>query len=181
MDCETLYKQARDGDNSAKAELFAFLSVRFRVLARLKIWNEQDADDIIQNTMLTISKEVDKTDIHTNFLSWAYKVFDNRVLAYIVKKKSVRNRDHSSLEDSDQRQSIPTEIDFDLKERLFKCFDRVRSRNIRYARVIALHYQGYTTEEICNKLDINTENLYMILSRARTMLKSCIETDEEIK
>lgn len=178
MNFDSVYNSAINGDISAKKELFDFISVRFGVIANLKIWNKQDAEDIVQDTMLTISKEMNNTVIHTSFLAWAYKVFDNRILGYLGRKKTAKIRENGEPLPDNQHQSFPEGIDLDLKEKLFKCFRKVRNENVRYARVIALHYQGYTSEEICKKLNINTKNLYMILSRARAMLKSCVDTDE---
>jgi DNA-directed RNA polymerase specialized sigma24 family protein len=54
----------------------------------------------------------------------------------------------------------------------------VKAANKRYARILVLRYQGYSAEEICDEFKITSKNLYMILSRARVLLKRCIETGE---
>ncbi|MCP4703685.1 MAG: hypothetical protein GY865_03665, partial [candidate division Zixibacteria bacterium] len=46
--------------------------------------------------------------------------------------------------------------------------------NRRHARILNLHFLGYTTEEICSRLEITKTNMYSLLSRARSMLELCL-------
>jgi len=48
----------------------------------------------------------------------------------------------------------------------------------RYARVLNLVQQGYGTEEICERMTISRNNLYVLLSRGRKVLKDCISYEE---
>jgi DNA-directed RNA polymerase specialized sigma24 family protein len=58
------------------------------------------------------------------------------------------------------------------------CFRKICRSNNRHARVLNLHYQGFTTVEICRRLDISENNLYVLLSRARRALELCLGKDD---
>jgi RNA polymerase sigma factor (sigma-70 family) len=177
MDIQSLYNAARGGDRSAEQRLFAHLTVRLRAIARLKIGNVHDAEEAVQEAMMTIAAEYRQLEISHSFRAWSYKVFDNKVLHYITTKK--RRSDYNLVPLTDE--ITPSRNGGDnpgLKTRLVECLSKIRTANKRYARILALHYQGYVTGEICSRLEISTANLYMILSRARTVLKHCLDTGE---
>ncbi|MDH4034538.1 MAG: hypothetical protein OEV80_12145, partial [candidate division Zixibacteria bacterium] len=71
----------------------------------------------------------------------------------------------------------PASEDFDpaLKRRLLDCLKKIRSTNLRYARILNLQYQGFDTEDVCRRLAVTRSNLYSLLSRARTVLELCLE------
>jgi len=62
-----------------------------------------------------------------------------------------------------------------LELKLLDCLKKVGQKNIKFARTLNLKYQGYSVEEICDRLEISRENLYTILSRARSALELCLE------
>lgn len=64
--------------------------------------------------------------------------------------------------------------DPDLEMNLARCLRRLIQSYPRYARVLNLKYQGYSTEQICEKLRITRDNLYVLHSRARAELKGCL-------
>jgi len=171
LDINSLYFTARSGDKAAEEQLFAVLAVRFRVLTNHKVWNEQDAEDVAQNALAVVAREYRQTDILISFAAWAYKVLDNRILSYLKGKK--QRADVYNNDPPEFLQSEPM-----LKMKLLDCVRRVRRANRKYGLAVLLHYQGYTTSEVCAKLGVTTQNFYMILSRARAMLKRCLETGE---
>ncbi len=65
--------------------------------------------------------------------------------------------------------------DPEVRRRLLSCLEKVAGANLRYAEVLRLTYEGYDTESICRNLKIKPNNLYVILSRARMMLKKCLK------
>lgn len=171
MDINSLYLTARGGDKAAEERLFAVLAVRFGILVNHKVWNEQDAEDVAQNALAVVAREYKQTDISVSFAAWAYKVLDNRILSYLKGKK--QRPDEYDNDPPESMQSEPM-----LKMKLLDCVKRVRRANLKYGQAVLLHYQWYTTSEVCAKLGVTTQNFYMILSRARAMLKRCLETGE---
>ena len=173
MDLNELYNSARSGQQSAEDDLFHNLSVRLRVIANHKIWDENDAEDVAQEALAYIAREYNKIEIRTSFAAWAAKVLDNRVLSYIKGKRAQKER-VEALPDTDQHSAIP-DCDAELKVALLDCLKKIARANPRYARIINLHYQGYTTGEVCSRLNMTPNNSYVALSRARSMLTTCLE------
>ena len=62
-----------------------------------------------------------------------------------------------------------------LERQLLDCLRALNRSNGRHARILNLHYQGYSVEEICRRLSLTRTNFYTILSRARTILLACLE------
>jgi RNA polymerase sigma-70 factor (ECF subfamily) len=174
-DIHNLYIKSCDGDRRAEKKLFEVLTSRFRLFAHQKIRNQADAEEVVQDALLAISAEYRSITIRTSFSSWASKVLHNRILNYLRKKTYEKRRFDRGIDKDVEMMTAPNMVILDLKKRLQECLEKLCRRNIRYARILNLHYQGYTTEEICQRLGIKRATLYSALSKARTMLERCLE------
>lgn len=177
MNLVNLYMAASTGEKGAEKQLFSYLTVRFRAIAYLKIGNRHDAEEIVQDALMVIAKEYKKQEFEKSFISWAYRIFDNRILGFIGRKK--RRADLDKRAQNDGTLGPPAmNPDPNFEIQLSDCLEKVKATNDRYAKILALHYEGYDTEEICQELKLSPGNLYMILSRARAMLKRCLDTGD---
>ena len=173
-----MHNNACKGDQRDIEELFEALTSRFRLFAHHKIRNRVDAEEVVQEALVTVYAEFKTTDFTVSFSAWAIKVLDNRILAYIQRKKREgRKIDYrigeGQIAEVDSHGSNP-----DLKRRLLDCLRKLCRRNMRYARILNLHYLGYETGEICEKTSVRPETLYSALSKARSMLERCLETGD---
>jgi RNA polymerase sigma-70 factor (ECF subfamily) len=173
LDIDSLVRRARDGDKSAEKELFRHLSVRYRLFALYRIGNEQEAEDIVQDTMLTIAQKYKSIDPEASFTAWAYTILENNILYFFRTQKYNRRKlarfaraRTAGIEDQEYQ---------NLRQSLLGCLRQICRTNLKYARMLNLHYQGYTTEEICEKLDITKNHAYVLFSRAKSMLKECLK------
>jgi len=176
LDINALHGLAAGGDEAAEKQLFVHLSARFSFFVRQKLGVMVEGDEIVQNALTTILEEYRTIEIEVSFAAWANKVLDNRVRAYLQEKtrrkvRADRVRDRSASAAADLSNPNP-----DLKLRLLSCLRKIGQANIRYARILNLHYQGFATEEICVKLGLTRGNCYSVLSRARSLLDVCLET-----
>jgi RNA polymerase sigma factor (sigma-70 family) len=180
LDINVLHEKARSGDVEDVNRLFGFLTVRFRYLATLRLGNEADAEEVAQEALMVISKEYKEVVIESSFAAWALKVLENRILNFL-RSKTIRQR---KLEQRVETGDIPdghhSNPGPDLKGRLLDCLRKLCEWNPRYARILNLHYQGFTTDEICDKMKITPGNFYVILSRARSQLQACLD-DRSVK
>jgi len=172
LDLNKLHNAAKTGDRGAEQKLFGILSVRFHLFAYHKIWDEESAQEIAQDALAVVARDYRGLEIHTSFAAWAHKVLQYRILAYF-KGKPARERYRAA----DTDQIATEEPDPNLKIKLATCLRLVGRANRRYARMLNLHYQGFSTEEICERLSISSANCYVLLSRARTMLEQCLKKD----
>lgn len=175
LDINQLHENARNGDSNAEKKLFELLTVRFRYLATLRLKDETEAEEVTQEALLAISGEFREIVIERSFAAWAHKVFENRIRNY-TRSRQKRGR----LISSELNNEGLSGRDDHLKRRLLGCLRRLNDLNTRYARILNLHYHGYTTDEICEKLDIKPGNLYVILSRARSLLQECMNKGDLI-
>lgn len=173
MKINELYKAIKTGDGTGERELFDLLAVRFRLFAARKVSNREDAEEIVQESLLVISREYKELEIRTSFSSWAYQVLVNRIKGYYRDKQ----RD-SRVESRPEVESGSRQIDAELESQLSDCLRKLHKRNSRYARILNLKYQGFTVDEICRKLDMTPNNLYVTLMRARAMLRKCLDKGE---
>ena len=173
MNINALHNKAINGDRADEDRLFQSLTVRFRLFVYQRVWNEDDAKEIVQEALITITKEYKEIEFQTSFSAWAYQVLQNKISNYIRMKKS-REKVVEPMPDGnpDFAAWSPDPV---LEPKLLGCLRELGRTNLRYARILNLKYQGYDVEDICRKLDIKPGNFYVILSRARSMLKQCIE------
>jgi RNA polymerase sigma factor (sigma-70 family) len=169
-----LCERARTGDTLAETQLLERLTARFRYFARQRIWNAADADELVQEALVVICREYKGLTITQSFAAWAWKVLDNRILAYIRSQAARNRRIDRDAPDADAFAAPAS--DPEVRRRLIDCLGRIGKVNQRYARVLNLHTQGYGTEEICARMELKPNTLYSLLHRGRAMLRSCLET-----
>lgn len=171
-----LFKKAYSGDKEAEKELFSKLAVRFGVITRLRISNSYDVEDVIQDVLTVVAQKYKGLEEDVNFIAWAHQVLKFQVLKYYKKTGSI-NRKNKNFADEmiSSPKWEPTPM---LRDRLLNCLRKIHGKNSQYARILNLHFQGFTTAEICRKLKITSNYCYVILLRARSMIEYCLERGE---
>lgn len=172
-DLNTLCSTSREGDSATEDRLFHGLRERFALFVQQRIGNEQDAEEILQDTLMAIAEKYKAMDFTTSFTAWAYRVLENKLVYYYRTKKARAGKFVPVTDDYQPHQSTAPDPSF--KQKLLDCLKKVNRANTRHGRILNLHYQGYTVEDMCKKFNITRNNVYIILSRARSMLKLCLE------
>jgi RNA polymerase sigma-70 factor (ECF subfamily) len=72
--------------------------------------------------------------------------------------------------DNESEKTIENE---ELKSQLEDCIDNLPEKYEMVFRMKTI--QGFETEEICKELEISASNLWVIIHRARTQLRKCME------
>ena len=143
-------------------------------------YNEDDANDLVQETYMKALRFIDKYIEGTNAKAWLFKILKN---AYIneYRKKSKRPtkvdfEDIITYHDSDNNDKAPGYLD--LREELFSAMmgDEVtiaiNSLPIDFRTVVLLcDVEGFTYEEISKIIDVPIGTVRSRLFRARNMLK----------
>jgi RNA polymerase sigma factor (sigma-70 family) len=176
VNLNVLEKSARNGDRAAEADLFRRLSESFRLFTRLKIRNPQDREEVVQEALATIAQKYRKEQFETSFAAWAYRILEFKVMNYY---RSVKNRDKVFAPVSDDDvQEAGRAVDPTLKARLLDCLRKLSKTRLAHARILTLHFQGFSVSEICDRVGISSNNLYVRLSRARKLLANCLENGD---
>ncbi len=130
------------------------------------------ADDVVQETFLTITRKADKFELGTDFLKWACSIARFKVMeARRATSKDVRTFSESTME---MLASAPAATVHDVRsDHLKQCLARL-SPKAREA--IGLRYHDdWSPSQIAGKLGWSAESAYSVLSRTRTFLRECIE------
>lgn len=176
MSLNDLYQQARTGNKDAENSLFQSLSARFRLVARHRVWNHDDAEEIVQDSLAVVTQKYKNVEIESSFAAWAQRVLDLNILEYIRKKgRTAKRFEPMPDEETSLMAGNPNPS---LKIKLLDCLKKVSQANLRHARILVFIYQGYGVEEVCHKLKLTVNNYYSVLSRARSMLELCLEKGE---
>ena len=172
-----VYMRAKEGDREAEDRPFAYLVDKFLTITCYRVRDTELAKDIALEACHTIIKKYKSENIKTSFEAWAHGILNIHIrhrLSSEMKQKARMTRHEFQL-----NKEINVDASQDFKVRLRQCFKRLIEKNIRYARVVNLAYQGFRSNEICKKLSISRTNYYALLSRARESLWNCLSGDNE--
>lgn len=168
-----LWIKAVDGDKQAEKEIYRHLLERFTVLAGLVLCKE-DAEDIAQEACSVVLKEYKTLRSPFEYTAWAQKIYKNKMASYF-QRKSVEKKIFSGKQvESHGYTAAVSDEDHAIMMTMITCLQKLIEAFPRYARAVNLVQLGYDTDEICRRMDISRNNLYVLLNRGRKILKECI-------
>ena len=179
MDEIKLIERAKKGDRLAISELVNKYSERIYNLALRILRNHEDAEDILQETFLTVIEKLDQFDGRSQFFTWVYRIATNASLMKLRKKKVVFQKmdDNDDFQDSiesrvfvDWTQDASFDIyDQELKKKIDKAINNLSDI---YRSVFVLRdIEGLSIKETSEILSITQENVKIRLRRARQFLR----------
>ncbi len=179
MDEKTLVARAKKGNQAAFAELINRYSERVYNLALRILRNREDAEDILQETFLTVLEKIHTFDGRSGFFTWIYRIATNASLMRLRKKKIV----FQELSDNpDFQESIESRVfvdwsqdpsiniyDEEVKGKLDEAINKLSDI---YRSVFVLRdIEGLSIKETSAILNITEENVKIRLRRARQYLR----------
>lgn len=141
-------------------------------------YNENDADDLVQETYLKAHRFIDKYDEGTNAKAWLFKILKNAYINEYRKRSKRPNKvDFEDIVNYHESEDSSSAY-FDLREEIFQNMmgDEVtiaiNALPIDFRTVILLcDIEGFTYEEISKIIDVPIGTVRSRLFRARNMLK----------
>jgi RNA polymerase sigma-70 factor (ECF subfamily) len=131
------------------------------------------ADDVLQETFLTVTAKADAFDPSRDFVAWACGIARMKVRE-AGRRAAKRWRPLSDEVLDALAASVPADDAAD--ERLAVLADCVGRLGPQSRRVIDLRYQqSHKPEEIARRMDWGVDSVYVALSRARAALRQCVE------
>lgn len=130
------------------------------------------ADDVLQETFLTVSRKAASFEHGTNFPRWACAIARLKVLEALRKQKgTLVFLSEAAIESLAASEEIPAEnLRADLLEACIHTLPPAMKRSVK------LRYQGdHKPAEIARMVGWSAESVYVALSRARSLLRDCIE------
>lgn len=158
--------------------------------AVVRVNNEMLAKDLVQETFFAGLKSAKKFEGKSSERTWLISILKRKVIDYYRKINSRKgqaeikmnfyefgDREGDWIEErvpqswnNEAERNIENQ---ELKEQIDKCIDSLPEK---YAMVFKMKtIREFETEEICKELEITPSNLWVIIHRARTQLRGCLE------
>lgn len=130
-----------------------------------------DADDVLQETFLTVSRKAESFELGTNFVAWACSIARLKVLENLRQKK--RSNALSEIAINALADDAPTSEFMALREdRLNRCLEKLspKSRELLWRR-----YAGrQDSDDIANAMGMTSLAVRVALSKTRAFLRNCV-------
>lgn len=161
-----LVKRAQRGDADAFARIaFQFEAELFRI-ARAQMGNDNDANDVLQETLITCWTRLPQLRSTRSFKPWLLKILSNKCTDALRSRKRAPQL-HEEIEDDAQNGAANDEhfqVEF---------ADALSTLGEPYRQVAALRYLAdASTQDIASALDISAQAVRKRLSRARQQLQA---------
>ena len=155
-----------------------------------RVNNSEIAKDLVQETFFAGLKSASNFEGKAAERTWLIAILKRKVIDYYRKINSAKGKAEVRMnfyQDGDSEgnwleERVPQtwssdadkKIESDeLKATIEQCIDYLPEK---YAMVFRMKtIQGFETEEICKELNITASNLWVMIHRARTQLRRCME------
>jgi len=182
VDENRLVERAQKGDKTALSMLVTTYSERVYNLALKILRNREDAEDVLQETFLTVLEKINTFDGRSSFFTWIYRVATNASLMKLRKKRMVFAEfpDNPDLEKSFQNSAfvdLSQDPSFNVHNKeLKKILDKaiVELPEIYRTVFILRDLEYLSIRDTSRILEISEENVKIRLRRARLFLRDKI-------
>lgn len=166
------------GDTSAAQQRFLSLFLRserevFRYVAAL-VPNVTDAEDIVQQTALSLWEKFDAYDPSQPFTPWACRFALNKARQWIERRQRWQALLENGLADEliQRRQELQPEFENRLRH-LDACLERLAPSQKLLVR--AYYYDRARIDTVAQQSGRSIEATYKMLQRIRSALQRCVE------
>lgn len=169
IDEKQLVSEILEGREPALRKFYRYYSPRLFTFIRRKIENENDAEEILQDSLLGTLEGLRDFSFRSSLLTFVCAITMHKIIDFYRKKK-LKNIVFSKMKDIEPLVSTLVGPESALDEELVKqkikaVFGRL---NPTYRLILELKYiQGYTVTEIARKLTISFKSAESQLFRAR--------------
>ena len=181
-----LLAQLRRGEEGAAEALVSTYGDRVYRLAMRITGNVSDAEEVVQDTLWTVSRKIDTFRGEAAFGSWVYRITANTAYEKLRRGRSSRTEvswDELAPVFDEKGQHAAVAVDWswrlkdpaiegELKSVLGAAIDKLPSE---YRTAFLLHdVEGLSSPEIAESLEVNPATIKSRLHRARLFLRRCL-------
>lgn len=164
---EKLVKAAMNGDKEAFAQIIESLKIDLYKIAKVRLKDEEDILDAIQDTIVSSYKSIKKLTNPEKFKKWVIKILINKCNDIYLQRKEM-----SIPFDEVSENLIQSENDYNNLE----MEDILKYLTEEEKMIITLYYlEDYKSKEISWILDMNENTVKTKISRAKSKLKQKLE------
>lgn len=170
---EELIERAKKGDTQAFTNLILENQTKLYKIAKVRLKNESDIEDVVQETMIILYTKLLKLRDNTKFDIWLYRILIHQCYEKYRKNKlklvsleSIQNEKNYS-----QEMQLEDKLDY---EKILEMFSHQEQT------ILLLYYSnGYTTKQIDEILHQNENTIKTKLRRMRMKIKDTWERGKE--
>ena len=134
--------------------------------------NRADAEELFQQTCLTLWEHWERYDMSLDFVPWACGIAHNHVRNFLRKRQNSQIQlDADVLETLALRSQQMQQRESDRAAALRECLKELTERN---RVVIKNYYGGRSVAEIAKERDATPNAIYKLLDRTRAVLHQCV-------
>ncbi|HZK32117.1 MAG TPA: sigma-70 family RNA polymerase sigma factor [Corynebacterium sp.] len=165
-----LLEQARAGDERAFAELIAGAQRRMWAVAWSVTGNRSDAEDALQNALISIWRNLPEFQPRARFSTWAYRITSNAALQIVRARRDLPDPDAGAAEIA-PLSSVGNRVSASLvlREGLATLAPEFREA------LVLREYAGLSYRDIAAQQQVPVATVKSRLNRARTRLREALE------
>lgn len=157
--------------------------------AMSKLQDLELAKDLVQDTLISAITKIDSFENRSNIRTWLTSILNRKIIDHWRKAETRYTDPISRFFDQDdpskhwildrkENASMETIEDEIIKDEnnndLFDCIGKLPDK---WKGVIASKYlEEKVSEDICKELEITPSNLWVIIHRAKLLLRECLQT-----
>jgi RNA polymerase sigma-70 factor, ECF subfamily len=177
LDDAAAVARARGGDEDAFRELVERHSRSIYRLAYRMTGRPEDAEDVVQETLVRAYRQLGRFESRSNFATWLYRIGFNCAIDYM---RARPRRESMEAEDTLDRlaanDGAPTVDDLvyagEISARVQAALEALSPQE--RAAFVMRHYHGCTIEEICGALDLRTNAAKHSIFRAVRKMRAAL-------
>lgn len=143
-------------------------------IQRISNLSKEDAEDVLQETFVSVYQNLEDFDSTFKFSSWIYRITHNKTISFI-RKANARPKS-ADIEDREILDNLITskEMELDVHNQMLKerLMDEINKMDIKYKSVLVLRFiEGKDYTEISDILKIPINTVGTFINRAKKILK----------
>lgn len=176
---ENLLARLKNDDREAYNMLVERYLTKLWRLAVNVLYNDTEAEDVVQEVMLTIwQKRQDWEEGTAKFSTWIYRVTLNRCIDLKRRRKPTIGTDtiEETMPSESQRPADQMMVDQQDRTQIFGLLQALPAN--QKAAIILFYYEELNVREISIKLSTTEQGARSLLKRGRKALKDMLESDK---
>ena len=146
FDDKYLLKLFINGEKDALSEIFIRHKSKMKIVAFRITKNDQDAEDVVQNSMISIMKSAHKFRGESAVTTWIYKIVSNAAIDKLRSLKSLQNLENLN-------ELIVNETEINDKDFSLDLLNALNSLPLNQREVVFLiDFEGFSIKDAAKKL-----------------------------
>jgi len=176
--------KARGGDQDAFRVLVERHSRTIYRLAYRMTGKAEDAEDVVQETLVRAYRQLGRFEARSNFATWLYRIGFNCAIDYMRARPQRESAEtDEKLEQMAKSSNGPTTDDLvfagEIGERVQEALGALSPQE--RAAFLMRHYHGCSIDEICSTLDLKSNAAKHSIFRAVKKMRAALRPLMEIK